>query len=94
MKISVTEQDIKKGFVGECRACPIALAIERATGRVGVAVARTYVNLGEIRATGYHDLADLPESARSFIQRFDSRNPVEPFEFELEVQTRIPYGWE
>jgi hypothetical protein len=79
--IRVTQQNIDNATAWRIKAtsddgislnCPIAQAIQEATGddtiRVGV---------------WYCEGKPLPSNAREFITRFDSGDPVEPIEFEL-----------
>ena len=95
MKINVTEQDIEMsrlvvggGQPWSSQFCPIAIATRRATGINDVHVLRTYISLGEIRSTGFHELIDLPQSVQAWIDRFDLGRSVEPFEFELEREAK------
>ncbi|HYT44605.1 MAG TPA: hypothetical protein VEP90_19905 [Methylomirabilota bacterium] len=86
MIVKVTQENIDNGTAADCRACPIALAVLSATKLEGkfnkVSVARCSVWF-----VTPEDVFDykLPESARMFIQRFDSGQMVYPFEFELSV---------
>lgn len=75
MKIQVTEDDIRFGERGECTDCPVARAISRATKR------EAYVDSYDICSGSYDWFT--PEAVRTFIARFDSGQPVEPFTFEL-----------
>jgi hypothetical protein len=78
MKIQVTQQDIDEGVAESCHDCPVALAIERAT--LGdVRVWRREVSIYKIGRK------PLPLTATDFIDHFDAREPVQPFEFELDI---------
>ena len=79
MKIEVTQQDISEGTPGVCMECPIALAVQRATGDKDASVTPQIVWVG---GTFYV----LPVTAREFIRKFDGRKDVAPFEFEMEPE--------
>lgn len=84
MKIEVTEEDIKNGKRFSPGECPIALAIQRATGK--------RATVGTIYATTWEGdvpkIYNLPQTAIVFIRNFDSKTRVvSPFEFELEENT-------
>jgi hypothetical protein len=78
MKIQVTQQDIDEGIAGKCYDCPIALAIARVL-HIRLRVFRTIV----IYSFGY--LIFLPNCVIQFIDQFDNNEPVQPFEFELDI---------
>jgi hypothetical protein len=89
VKITVTKQDIRTGCLHDSKACPVALALARATGRA----ARVFIEYGcksshlvsfddELR--GKH----LPLKVSSFIEQFDGstdrdRRKMKPFSFTL-----------
>lgn len=66
--------------------CPIALAIRELHPDARVDV---FDNTAALTLPGGTALllARLPQEARRFIDRFDSGEPVEPFEFELTWRT-------
>lgn len=78
MKIEVTQEDINKGEVTECRRCPIALAVIRATGNKYVLVDSDYTHVGT-------KFCPTPVTAKRFIRNFDYGNDVQPFTFELPI---------
>jgi hypothetical protein len=75
--IEVTAEDIAQGERSDCYACPIALAVKRATGKQ-VAACHAHVYVGD-------DKGLLSADARSFVTAFDHNEPVSPFSFDLEV---------
>lgn len=82
MKITVTAADIASGRRGSSCDCPIARAIRRAGGDITADVACSYAYVG--RRPHRRQLL-LPLSARQFMADFDHGEPVEPFEFELDL---------
>lgn len=80
MTIEVTQDDIDKGDEADCDKCPIALAINRATGKRWCVVwHRCWLD------EDHSPSIDLPESAVDFIQDFDNDQSVKPFSFELAI---------
>lgn len=82
MKISVTQAHINEGVPKVGAQCPIALAIKEATG------ANAYVGNSEIFLDNPETERGIPHSPTisSFIDAFDDGLPVQPFEFELELE--------
>lgn len=80
-KVSVTATDIALGVQEDCSQCPIALAIEAASGsNVTVSVSPWDIHAyGDNRAWE----AATPEAAAEFIRRFDHGHKVVPFDFTL-----------
>lgn len=79
LKVQVTADDIREGKREDSLHCPIALALQRLLGqpwRVGTNVAQ---------GPNWGESADLPPAAREFVLRFDLGLPVEPFEFETQL---------
>lgn len=96
--IHVTQEDIEHGVKGECAACPVARAVDRETGKwsyVGGSCITVYETLNEalrpkplFRTDAEFKLHgkkryDTPRSATRFINRFDTGEPVKPFNFYL-----------
>lgn len=79
MIINVTEANIKAGTRNHCNACPIAIAIFRATNQ------HTVVTWDKAVINGVE--YKLPEEAMRFIDTFDIAGKawVEPFSFELNI---------
>jgi hypothetical protein len=77
--IDVTQEDISRGVKGNCVACPIALAVNRALD-VDVCVVESL----RILTDCYH--AYLPAHAVRFMSIFDifGKEFVEPFKFSAE----------
>jgi hypothetical protein len=92
-EINVTQEDIDQGVASDPCNCAIARALLRSVPELlGVEVDTTCIQ-GHY-ATGWNTAtfdADPecptfpPCSVRSFIGEFDSRNPVQPFSFEVYV---------
>ena len=81
MLIRVTAEDLKHGTLMDCHRCPVALALNRATGK------RWVVTSGYCRPAGYSHLGSclFPPFVRDKIERLDAGEQIEPFEFELAV---------
>jgi hypothetical protein len=75
MIISVTEDDIKMGKVGDCQFCPVALAVKRNTARP-ITVGSDILDVDQVSHW-------LPLEVVDFIEDFDSGLLVDPFTFEL-----------
>ena len=92
MKIKVTETHISNGVRSDANLCPIALAIREQL----LLSDKDHVDVGgnsEIIlrvCTKKQELTfEIPKEATTFINAFDDREPVEPFEFELtEVEVK------
>jgi len=77
MKITVTNNDINRGYRHSCSNCPVALAMRRAFNR-SILVAGIYWEFsGE---TEHHA---MPLTVREWIRAFDDGGLVEPFEFDV-----------
>lgn len=84
MWIRVTQLDIYRGLRGNPWMCPVARAVDRATGyRYGVAVGSTigFTSLNGLRGA----LQPTPRRARDFISGFDQRLHVMPFSFQIKT---------
>ena len=93
--IAVTQADIEKGQCSSAHQCPIARAATRiifgrevddeaiiSPDRVAVTnEIKVYYGKGHL----FMERGFLPQEARDFVNRFDSRLSVEPFEFDVEV---------
>jgi hypothetical protein len=76
MKIQVTHEDIALGVRFCAFSCPVALALEKATGLAWLVGTRT---------AGTEDWATaLPEWLSFWIYDFDMGHPVGPIEFEID----------
>jgi hypothetical protein len=79
--ISVTAGHIAKGRPGDCRLCPVALAVEDVFLGTNCWAARYTLTL---YSNGQRLRVPHPGSVLKFIRAFDSAEPVEPFTFELD----------
>lgn len=85
MRIDVTQEDIANGVRLDHRCCPVARAIERATGmQASVDVDRGCNNPSAFVVIGSVAAVDLPHSVMWFVKKFDRGGQVEPFSFELD----------
>jgi hypothetical protein len=80
MRVEVTANHILFGERASCPYCPIALAIKAAAPQPAGGIVSVMGHVAYVGETAYR----LPYAARSFILDFDSGEPVEPFEFEME----------
>ncbi len=76
MRISVTQDHIRRGERYMCMRCPVALAVSEQTIAVFVKVNKT-----NIRVNGQTFRIDT--GVRRWIKDFDVGDAVEPFSFEL-----------
>lgn len=87
MKVDVTQEDIDRGMPKRCSFCPVAKAIQRATGNkyfyVAVSGSELCDSVRAVTRTDYIDAIDLPPEVLVFLTRFDAGKPVEPFSFEF-----------
>ena len=83
MIIKVTQEHIDKGKANSACECPIALAMISA-GFIGVLVDGVHIYVGLWLMGGKVSKSHTPTSARMFIHKFDLRESVEPFEFNLD----------
>lgn len=86
MLIEVTQEDIDHGVRGECRLCPIARALQRATGNP-FATMGAWNCWPENNGTAFQTGGPIPcpDAAYDFIQAFDGKgaSKVRPFSFEI-----------
>ena len=79
--VEVTQEDIDKGKAYDCLKCPIALALQRATGGLSV-----WVNPGTWRIRDYSmRWCKFSSEEAAFIEDFDEGRLVEPFHFTVEL---------
>ncbi len=82
MKIEVTKEDIAQGAINRengfprSLSCPVAVAIQRATGNDAVGVGWSQCFVGKVNYA-------IPEEVSDKIVAFDDDKQVEPFSFEL-----------
>lgn len=85
MLIEVTAEDIDAGKRRDCHGCPVATALDRATGE------RWAVGVDERgRAVARRERFDgwfaLPRAASEFVRRFDAGGMPGPFTFEFDAE--------
>ncbi len=84
--INVINADIAAGKKDDCRLCPIALAIKRLLNKdIYVLVTPVYAEfyIGD----KWVDISYLPPNARNFIDSFDKGDLVQPFGFEIQINS-------
>jgi hypothetical protein len=83
LKIHVTQEDIDNGIRDDALKCPIARAIKRVVSSF-LSVSGYDINFDD----GFNFLRiPPPEKVTDFIIAFDAGDPVEPFDFELNLPT-------
>jgi len=85
--VMVTPEDIANGVRDDAGACPIALALLRIPGIESVEVesSRPTIEAGMPQ----WDARCVPtQTVDDFIQQFDLEMPVQPFEFDLQLEYR------
>lgn len=94
--INVTPTDLKRGHRMFCTMCPVARAISRHL-RTNYLASVSYENVSFIKVTREQHqgipydkeigvgLYSIPTSVGTRIMEFDSRLPVEPFSFKLDI---------
>ncbi len=80
VKVDVTEEDITRGVRGSCTACPVALALRRATGTNWASVDDSVME-----SAHSFNRAETPPEVVKFIYLFDAQGRVEPFSFEVDL---------
>lgn len=89
MRVEVLPEDIAEGHPGSYFACPVALAVRRASGARYVCVSGALVMYGEFDAAadfGTGDSlkrTDVPAIVAMLIARYDMIGEMDPFGFEL-----------
>lgn len=79
--VEVTQADLDNGERKLCRSCPVALALQRATGTAW------YVEYsGATICRGGERRVDFPLTVAEFIRDFDDGAPVQPFSFVAEIR--------
>lgn len=82
--VNVTESDIHNGIAGDGHRCPIALALNKATGRrFGVGM-HTYCEV-DVHGKELTFEVQLPGIAKVFRNNFDRNRIVDPFSFEAVI---------
>jgi Zn finger protein HypA/HybF involved in hydrogenase expression len=78
--IRVLQEDIDAGDLGDCYRCPVALALQRATGDMEAEIYQTSDGL-RLKVGGASIVA--PDAVRHFVHQFDDGEVCEPFTFEI-----------
>jgi hypothetical protein len=89
IRVEVTQEDISKGVVGNCRRCPLARAIGRLIGqKISVAVSLCYVSFW--KGTRRLGPSYLSREAYRFRSEFDCGEKVLPFSFPISIPEEVP----
>lgn len=80
MKIKVTKKDIENGKSCNNKCCPIALAIKRTLRQSE----NIFVDPICVQINGRY--ISLPKRAMRFVEKFDVKESVKPFEFNIKLQ--------
>lgn len=85
MEIDVTAEDINKGVIHPCK-CPIALALMRVLGKP-VAMDTLTITFFPKKNPYWEGKFSIPtpQPAIDFMSKFDRKQPVAPFTFNLKV---------
>lgn len=78
MRVIVTADHIKRGIPGSTGCCPLALAVQDASGYPYAWVGHELVAVRGLQR-------QLPRIAFDFREKFDADEEVQPFEFDLEL---------
>ena len=81
MRIEVTAQDIRKGKKSNCMRCPVALAVKRLLP--GHEVWADSLSIDVWTHDEYRRVATTPKKVATFMDRFDTGQPVKPFTFTM-----------
>ena len=82
MTIHVTEEHIRKGVRDHCVLCPVALALQEATGK-DVRVDRVIIKVRNEEKWLHYS---LPDRVIRRIARYDSGKKMKPFSFDVEME--------
>lgn len=85
MQIRVTQADIDTGKPGKTCTCPVARAINRILNGSHFASVSNAINIFRCGGAQLKLQILFPQSVRNFIYRFDSRQPVQPLDFDIEI---------
>ncbi len=83
VKVTVTEQHIKRGKKSNTNFCPIALALKGQLGLRSVVVDGDVVEFGVDKEGDGGFSINLPVEAQEFVRAFDDGETVKPFSFTL-----------
>jgi hypothetical protein len=85
VKIKVTAEDIATGVRCDSDLCAVAQAIYRQTRAGTASVGSDWI---AVDSRSY----ETPFEVAQFIDKFDDQEPVEPFEFELDLPIELIRG--
>lgn len=86
--INVTQDEINRGERNKCKSCPIALSIIRSVDYPHVYVGKnivTFYTSHDFSRILPSKIVKLPKEIQNWIYAFDSKMPVMPISFELDV---------
>lgn len=88
--VEVTQRNIEEGIRLSCAGCPVALAMNRATGLEWSISGWQMMAFRKLEKDALQTYALVtPPIARAFISAFDIGRPVEPFSFDLDLPDTI-----
>lgn len=97
IRVEVTQDDINRGQQTVCRACPVALALNRALSEALGYPVETSVQRysGAVWTPEEKFLGRMrfPRSVEKFVVSFDDEKKVEPFEFNINPTCHVNKGW-
>ena len=84
--LNITQECIDCGTPGEGSSCAVALALDQA------GCGAPNVDSGYVRFTycGVRYFVDTPDAIIQFIDKYDQRDPVSPFEIDLDTEAETP----
>jgi len=83
VNVKVTQETIDTGEPCNSFGCPIVIAVRNALGTAGrIEVTDTTII---VMADGINQFFITPWTVTEFVHAFDAGEPVEPFEFKIEV---------
>lgn len=85
-KISVTKKHISKGKPESCARCPVALALKEQAFNNDYDTVDVGGESIWAKAGSAYSVRKLPRSVVRFINRFDQKKKVKPFNFMLDVK--------
>lgn len=88
MLVKVTQKHLDEGEPCSCANCPVSLAIKEAFVKeklLGCRVSSTHVAAFFNKQTV---CSQLPQEVTHFVLKFDLKEKVEPFEFELVLEKK------
>lgn len=84
-KIEITQDMIFDGKEGDCEFCPVALALDKATGKSWAVTNYFCIESDHGMPSDLTKKIMFPRAVVDWIFAFDSGGHVKPFSFELEI---------